>query len=167
MCRLQCTCALIPPLAAARADGTDVKAAQDAAEALVLAADAGVQPAAAAAAPAAAKHATVKRKSAQKASCIDSFEQRAAAAESAVQTAKKALTRAEVAEDAAEKRLARCSAQLDRILRRATRHFDGKCPRKQFPGCCFRWLRHTDECSFAAAAEARSVDGAARARRRG
>ena len=35
-------------LAAARADGTDVKAAQDAAEALVLAADAGVQPAAAA-----------------------------------------------------------------------------------------------------------------------
>ena len=97
-----------------------------------------------AAASAAAKPASGARKSAKKAA-DDSFEQRAAAAESAVLAAKKALTRAEAAEEAAEKRVDACGTQLDRILRRASAHFDGKCPRKQHPGCCHRWQRHMEE----------------------
>lgn len=139
-------------LAEARAASTDTRAAQDAAEAAIWAKDAdiitSVQPATTTAAPAAAKLATGARKSAQKAA-DESFEQRAAAAERAVLTAKRALTRAEAAEEAAEKRVDICGAQLDRICGRATKHFEGKCPRKQFPHCCFRWMRHMDQGQLA------------------
>ena len=55
----------------------------------------------------------------------------------------------EAAEEAAEKRVDVCGARLDRICGRATKHFEGKCPRKQFPRCCFRWQRHMDQGQLA------------------